>query len=276
MKKIFLSTIFSTSCLFSFSHLHAQNRNDLEASYLPGTALKNKNPENKTPSSPGTSINVPTGHSAHFRDVFLGIGLVDRVRYGSYSDAAFSLGAGIGHSKKNIAATISLGFFDVFEKPFQRFSVSAKVSRHLFHNAYLAIGANDVLSVNTGGFRLTSFYGALSERVNFNRESPWLTHLSGTLGLGNGHYREENTVNQQILNGSHKWKFGTFAALALGIHERVNLIGNWNAQNLDVGLSVAPLKFHNLILTGALLDLIEPANGDGIRMSLSIGYGYHF
>lgn len=224
--------------------------------------------------SPSVSVSSPTGYAGDWLNVFASFSTVDRVRYGEFSDGVLSLGLGLGDHQDLVGASVSVNAYNVFGNFGDSLTLSASLSRQIVSFLSLAVGVQNIVGTKSSEeYLLPSYYSAATSNISLS-DSSWFNALSLTLGVGNGAYNREVVADRILLEAESNFSnFDVFGALALAIHNQVNLIGNFNGQNVDAGLSVVPFTSLGLVVTGSLLDLLD-ISGDGVRLGLSVAYNY--
>lgn len=216
---------------------------------------------------PGVTLVSPTGFSAKWGDIFGGFGVTNRGRYTNNPDGVVVVGAGFGDPVSWLGFEVSLTFLNV--KKFFRsgLGISAKMSHTFADTTSIAIGAYDFLQFppnasDTGN----STYLSVSRTWQLkNNPSEAFSLLVGTLGLGNGQFK----TDEQLLNDIEA--IGIFSSLSLRIVPPLNMIVNWD-QNLHLGFSVSPFRRFPLIFTAGGLDFLDRNASQGVRLLFGISY----
>ncbi|HUF08684.1 MAG TPA: hypothetical protein VMO47_05140 [Rhodothermales bacterium] len=226
-------------------------------------------------SLPGSSVNSPTAYGADFRDVFAIAVYQDRTRYADRPDGAAAVGLGLGDSRKAVGLEFAFTNYNVFTEAdrdeTRDVSVSAKVHRQVTDNLSLAVGVeNGVALRGEIGDSGTSYYGVATRnfRLRSNLQRPF-SMLTASAGIGNGRFRSE----RQIVDGDER--LNVFGSLGIQVVRALGVVADWTGQDLNAGLSIAPLKRVPFIITAAYADVTGRA-GDGARLVIGVGYGYSF
>lgn len=218
-------------------------------------------------SVPGSTVGTPTAFGAEWRDVYAGMTYQHRIRFADAQDGAIAIGFGIGNSRKYVGLDIAYTNYDLVGDTFQDGSVSVKLHKRLPRDLGLAIGIENIVEHgnNDSG---TSLYGIATKIFRFRESTTQpFSMMTLSVGAGNGRFRTESDV----LEG--KKTVGVFGSVGIRIVRPLAFIADWTGQDLNLGLSIAPLRKHPLIITGALADVTGSA-GDGSRFVLGVGYGF--
>jgi len=217
--------------------------------------------------APALAVGTPTAYGAEFGDLFggvayqyyMGVGIPER------NDGAAFLGIGLGDARKTVGIEITYAPYDLVEEPLSDGGVSLKVHRHLYKGLAIAVGMEDLIRYGTRLSR--SAYVVASQTVRINRG--FLTGASATVGVGDGRF---NTMGRLSRGANEASLFG---GLSLQLMDRMNVLGTWHGQDLNLGLSFVvpgPVPF---TLTPTWINVLNK-HVDGHRFALSMGTSYRF
>ncbi|MFM6070859.1 MAG: hypothetical protein ACKPJH_03235 [Dolichospermum sp.] len=235
--------------------------------------LENNIPEFIWTSSPGNSFEVPSAYGASFGNMGIGAGFQSRTRFTQIADGGMGITFGLGDPDHTIGFDVSININDLGinsnETFGERGSFSFKLHRVLPGNFRAAVGLENSLvwgATDTD----TSLYGVVSKVVKLKQSKfdPF-SRLYLNAGLGNGRFRTES----QIFNNTDS--VGVFGSAGLRVIDQMNVFTEWTGQDLNVGLSIAPFANIPIVITPAAIDITGSA-GDGVRLGISIGYGFQF
>ena len=231
--------------------------------------------------SPGVSASSPLAFGPNLHDVFVGAGLQASTRYGGSADGSISAGFGLGDSQKALGlevvvtslSTVRSGLFD-------RTAASLKVHRRLPGNAAIAVGLEGIKLTGENFETTESVFAALSKvavlRAGGDPKQPFST-ATLNVGLGNGRFcaEQEFRSGTRTTYGLADCTANLFASVGLRATEWAGLVADWTGQDLNLGLSIAPLASFPLVITPALADVTGRA-GDGMRLTVGAGFGVRF
>ncbi len=219
---------------------------------------------------PATTIGTPSAHGADWSDVFAGVGVQNRARYGNLANGTAIVGLGIGDSIKNVGLEIGISSFGLIRHgaPFSIGGVSLKL-HHYFQDWQLGMAAGYENAIYWGvPDSGQSFFLVFSKFFLLGKGSvkePFKT-LFVHVGFGDGRFRSENAVRDKVNNIS------PFLAVAMRAADPVNLIANWTGSDLAFGVSLTPFRDTPISIGFSALDILKQA-GDGVRFSLVFSYG---
>ncbi len=226
-------------------------------------------------SLPGSSINTPTAYGADFRDVFGAAVYQRRTRNGNIPDGALAVGFGLGDARKTAGLEFVITNFNVFTEPDRGekrdFILSVKIHRQALRNFHVAAGVENAVALRGEmGDSGTSYYAVGSRRFQLRpgRNDPFPT-LTASLGLGNGRFRSEHQISRD------DGRVNAFGSVGIQMTRAVSFVADWTGQDLNSGISIAPLKQMPFIVTAAFADLTGRA-GDGARLIIGAGFAHTF
>jgi len=121
-----------------------------------------------------------------------------------------------------------------------------------------------IMGATDGG---TSAYGVLSGHLlPANRSRTWFQQVTVTAGMGDGRFNAVDRVRRGV-NG-----VGVFGSMSVQVVSVLSVLATWTGQDLNAGLSIAPLSGVPLVVTPVLLDVTGRA-GEGARLAMSGGIG---
>ena len=218
--------------------------------------------------TPAIAFGIPTGFGADWRDGFVAAGLQRGLRYDrDFTDGAVFGGAGIGHARRNVGVEFTLAVLDLAGETFKDRTIGVKAHRRLGARWSVAAGIENMFVMGTtdGG---TSAYGVVSGALPLDPFGPsWLDRVVLSAGVGDGRFNTEDRVRRGT-NG-----VGVFGSVAVQVRRVLSMLATWTGQDLNVGLSIAPLDGLPLAVTPVLLDVTGRA-GDGARFAMSAGVGW--
>lgn len=247
-----------------------------------GSAWRKPNSETTEPYRtwvmPGTSLASPAGFGASWGQMYVGGGYNSRARFTTTSDASMGIGFGLGNGQKYVGLDVSLAIFDISK--FKDGGVNMKLHRALPNGFGVAVGAESILSFGTATTfgsstsngvdpRDKSFYGSVSKIFFLKDETQWFSALTLTAGVGNGRFRSEANRNADVSG------VNIFGSAAIRVKQPVAFIADWTGQDLNLGLSITPIRTFPLFINPVLADVTKTA-GDGARFTLGAGMAFTF
>jgi hypothetical protein len=255
-----------------------------------------------TSTFPVGGLGTPTAFGANWGDFFLGAGFQGETRPNVISNAllpnaplatpaqkakgpetfAYSVGLGLGDARnflglETVATTYNRtgagnpGSFD-------NGGVSFKIHKLLGDNFAIAGGYENAITfgnnpttpdggVNGG----RTGYGVASLILNPDPNMGFFSNTTLSVGAGAGRFRSLGDIR------ANKDNINVFGSLGTRLFSNVSLVGDWNGQDLSVGLPITiPFGGGSAFqVTPAITDIANPETG-GSRFSVSGGLGFHF
>lgn len=249
-----------------------------------------------TSTFPVGGLGTPTAFGANWGDFFVGASYQGETRPVIYATPpgtvkgpetyAYSVGLGLGDARnflglETVATTYSrTGAGET--SSFDNGGVSFKLHKLLGDNFAIAagyenaitFGSNALLGVNTpdGGVNGgRTGYGVASLILNPDPNKGFFGNTTLSVGAGAGRFRSVGDIraNNDTIN--------VFGSLGTNLFSNVSLVGDWNGQDLSVGLPITiPFGGGSAFqVTPALVDIANPETG-GSRFSVSGGLGFRF
>jgi hypothetical protein len=216
---------------------------------------------------PGINISSQPGFGADWGTAALGVGFQNRARFTQVADGALGAAVGMGDATNYIGVEADVSMFSFHDA--SRGGLMFKVHRRLPYSMGVAVGVENAASWG-GTDAPRTYYGAFSKVFALtDYPSDWFSALTLTAGAGNGRFLSQNTLAQG------KDGVNPFGSAALRIQEPVSLIVDWSGQDLNLGLSITPLRDWGLFINPSLADVTRNA-GDGMRFVMGVGFGYVF
>ena len=219
---------------------------------------------------PAGSVSVPTAFGVETGEFFVGAAYQGRTRYTEEDDASLVFGIGVG-SRRVVALEAALTSFSTIrgDGPGADGGLSLKLHRALPHQAGIAVGwENGVQWGQTDADETLYAVATRIVRIRPDPTTPFSTAVV-TLGVGSGRFRSEDAV------ADGRGTVGVFGAVGVRVTEPVSAVADWTGQDLNVALSITPIRRVPLVITPGVADLTGTA-GDGARFILSVGYGMGF
>ncbi|MGP1371578.1 MAG: S-layer homology domain-containing protein [Almyronema sp.] len=215
---------------------------------------------------PGSTIGSPTAFGADWRDVFFGATFQERARFTNRADGAVSVGFGLGDARNLVGLEVALAIVDLQGDAFEDGGFSFKLHRQFEGGWAIAAGVENLITFGNpdGG---ESGYGVVSKifRLRDDPSRPF-SSITTSVGLGGGRFRSEGSGENDV---------DVFGSVGIRVVEPVSVIADWTGQDLNLGVSVAPLRNFPLVITPALADVTGEA-GDGTRFIMGVGVGTTF
>jgi hypothetical protein len=231
--------------------------------------------------TPGVSAASPLGFGPAMGDFFVGAGYQTSTRYGGGSDGGVSAGFGLGDPVKAVGIGVTVTSLSTFRSGlFDRSVAAVQLHRRLPGNAAVAVGLEGIKLTGENFETTESVFAAVSKvavlRGNGDAKTPFST-ATLNVGLGNGRFCAEQEFRSggRTTYGLADCTANLFASVGLRANEWAGLVADWTGQDLNLGVSLAPLPNFPLVITPALADVTGRA-GDGIRFSIGGGFGLRF
>jgi hypothetical protein len=255
-----------------------------------------------TSTFPVGGLGTPTAFGANWGDLFVGAGFQGETRPNVISNAllpnaplataaqkakgpetfAYSVGLGLGDARnflglETVATTYNrTGVSN--SGSFENGGISFKLHKLLGDNFAIAGGYENAITfgnnpatrdggVNGG----RTGYGVASLILNPDPNMGFFSNTTLSVGAGAGRFRSLGDIR------ANKDNINVFGSLGTRLFSNVSLVGDWNGQDLSVGLPITiPFGGGSAFqVTPAIVDIANPETG-GSRFSVSGGLGFHF
>jgi S-layer homology domain len=244
-----------------------------------------------TSTFPVGGLGTPTAFGANWGDFFLGTGFQGETRPVLFPTAAtakgpenfsYSVGLGLGDSRnflglETVATTYNRPVANVGS--FDNGGVSFKLHKLLGDNFAIAGGIENAITFGntpgTPGFGtnggVQSAYGVASLILNPDPNMGFFSNTTLSVGAGGGRFRSIGDIR------TNKDNTNVFGSLGTRLFSNVSLVGDWNGQDLSIGLPITiPFGGGSAFqVTPAIVDIANPETG-GSRFSVSGGLGFRF
>lgn len=217
---------------------------------------------------PGVSTASPLGFGPNMGDVFVGFGYQNEARGTTEDDGSASLGFGLGNSQSMVGLeAVITSLSTVREGFFKRTALGLKLHRDLPNDAAIGVGVEGIM-LNGGTDSKTSAYVALSKYASLG-SGEYFNAVTLNVGAGNGRF-------QRVADfAADKNGINVFASAGLRVTSWLGAIGEYTGQDVNLGLSLAPIPSIPLVITPALADVTTTAN-DKVRFTLGAGLSWHY
>ena len=264
----FVCLLVLTGLLFGSPSVHAQEATrgqagDVTAVLIEGGIIGTDGGERMRPS---VTISTPTAFGAGWGQVYAGLSYQDRLRYSDWHDGLITVGVGLGNPTRTVGLAVTVQLLDTYTDFGKDRSLSLKLHRRLPYRSAVAVGYENIWHTRgtDGG---DSHYAVASTVVPLRRDraAPFGSVVV-TAGLGDDRFLSEARFARGESGVS------AFGSLAVRLLRPVNGLVNWTGQDLNLGLSVVPLRALPVVVTPAVLDVTGRA-GDGARIAVSVSAG---
>ncbi|MCY7367457.1 MAG: S-layer homology domain-containing protein, partial [Chamaesiphon sp.] len=255
-----------------------------------------------TSTFPVGGLGTPTAFGANWGNFFLGAGYQGETRPNVYSNPfpldnvlttpaqkakgpetyAYSVGLGLGDARsflglETVATTYNRSGAGN-PGSFENGGISFKLHKLLGDNFAIAGGYENAITFGNNPVTLDggvnggrTGYGVASLILNPDPNKGFFGNTTLSVGAGAGRFRTVGDIraNNDTIN--------VFGSLGTNLFSNVSLVGDWNGQDLSVGLPIT-IPFGGgsaLQITPAIVDIANPETG-GSRFSVSGGLGFHF
>jgi hypothetical protein len=256
-----------------------------------------------TSTFPVGGLGTPTAFGANWGDFFLGAGYQGETRpviltppgvapgtVKGPETFAYSVGFGLGDSRNFLGLeTVATTYNRTNLVPgsaapgsFENGGISFKLHKLLGDNFAIAagyenavtFGSNAIAGANTpdGGVNGgRTGYGVASLILNPDPNMGFFSNTTLSVGAGAGRFRSIGDIRANNDN------INVFGSLGTRLFSNVSLVGDWNGQDLSVGLPITiPFGGGSAFqVTPAITDIANPETG-GSRFSVSGGLGFRF
>ena len=259
-----------------------------------------------TSTFPVGGLGTPTAFGANWGDFFLGAGYQGNTRPNVYSNVnlpnspvasaaekkqgsetyAYSVGLGLGDARNFLGLeTVATSYNRTGPGnpgSFDNGGVSFKLHKLLGDNFAIAAGYENAITFGSnasaggntpdGGVNGgRTGYGVASLILNPDPNMGFFSNTTLSVGAGAGRFRSIGDIR------ANKDNINVFGSLGTRLFSNVSLVGDWNGQDLSVGLPITiPFGGGSAFqVTPAIVDIANPETG-GSRFSVSGGLGFHF
>lgn len=220
---------------------------------------------------PGTAVSSPSGYGAQWGQFFAGGGYQNKARGTNAADGSIGAGLGVGNASKYVGLEASVSIYDVSQ--FKNGGLNLKLHRQLPSYFSIAIGSEALATWGTSS-GLRSYYGSISKVLLLKQDpSQWFSALTLTAGVGNGRFLP--VTNLAATRDGKGTGANVFGSAAIRVKEPVAIIADWTGQDLNLGLSITPIRTLGLFLNPAIADVTKTA-GNQIRFIFGAGLAYSF
>jgi hypothetical protein len=225
---------------------------------------------------PGITVSSPSGYGAQWGQVFVGGGYQSKTRGTTSSDGSIGIGLGLGDPAEYVGLEASVSVYDVSD--FNNGGLNLKLHRQLPYMLSVAVGSEALASWGTNS-GIRSFFGSVSKIFFLNPDpSEWFSALTLTAGVGNGRFLSTTNLANSLLTGARDGKgtgVNVFGSASIRIKEPVAFIADWTGQDLNLGLSITPIRTLGLFINPSIADVTKTA-GNSIRFLIGAGVAYSF
>ncbi|MCU0565300.1 MAG: hypothetical protein MUF49_01725 [Oculatellaceae cyanobacterium Prado106] len=220
--------------------------------------------------APAITISNPTGRGADDFTGFINASFQADKRYEDGADGSLGIGIGLGDSRETVGLQLSytLASFGTLARDFGTGGFNAKLHRQFPGGLSVALGWEGFATIGDVDFEDT-VYGVVTQiiRTTPDIDRP-LSRIALTAGVGNGRFRSEEDVNNDVEG------VNVFGSAAVRIARPVSVIVEWTGQDLAAGVSITPFRNFPLTITPALRDITGA--GDGARFVIGTGISFKF
>jgi hypothetical protein len=220
-------------------------------------------------SAPALTIANPAGFGVDGGTFFISGTFQEDTRYSEEADGAVGIGVGLGDARRAVGVELSYTVASFGgNRNFGTGGFNARIHRRFSDSLSASVGWNGFLITGEedGDFE-DSIYGSMTKifRLRDRLNQPF-SRLAVTGGAGTGQFRHERDIAEDNSTVS------PFGSIALRIVEPVSFITEWTGQDLAMGLSIAPFRNTNIVITPAVRDIAGA--GDGARFVLGFGASF--
>jgi hypothetical protein len=220
--------------------------------------------------APAITISNPSGRGADRFTAFLNTSFQADKRYENGADGTLGVGIGVGDARRAVGLQLSytLASFGTLDRDFGTGGFNAKLHHQFDNGLSVAVGWEGFATIGTVDFEDT-IYGSVTQilRTTPDINRP-LSRIALTAGVGNGRFRSEDDITNNVDN------FSAFGSAAVRIARPVSVIVEWTGQDLAAGVSITPFRNFPLVITPALRDITGA--GDGARFVVGTGVSFQF
>jgi S-layer homology domain len=252
-----------------------------------------------TSTFPVGGLGTPTAFGANWGDFFVGAGYQGETRPVIFTPPgiapgtakgpetyAYSVGLGLGDARNFLGletvATTYNRTGPTNSGSFENGGISFKLHKLLGDNFAIAGGYENAITFGSNAFGGANTpdggvnggrtgYGVASLILNPDPNMGFFSNTTLSVGAGAGRFRSVGDIR------ANKDNINVFGSLGTRLFSNVSLVGDWNGQDLSVGLPITiPFGGGSAFqVTPAIVDIANPETG-GSRFSVSGGLGFHF
>ncbi len=220
------------------------------------------------PNNSVASVMTPSGWGSYGTFIYGVVGGIYPAGYTNKADLIATAGITFGNPSKavNFAASVNVGRVSKF----QDYSANFVVSREIFKNSSISVGALQLFAdekVSDAPYH--TYYLAFSHAVQtLKSKRPGFAALSYTIGFGTGRFLLKSPYD--ISRGKGKYGTGVFGSISYEIFKQVNLNAEWSGLNLGFSTGFRPIKNNNLTFGFGIYNLTK-YTGDRAGVIATIG-----
>jgi len=224
---------------------------------------------------PGITFGSPSGYGASWGDIFGGIGLATRTPTSERADGSAIVGFGLGDADRYVGLEAVMAIISINPNDGgfgEDGNFALKVHRNLPYNFAVALGMQNIGRWGNANNEKETFYASVTKAILLQPDNPANTMpLFITFGMGNGIYR--NQANQtKAASNDH---YGAFGSVAWHFIPRAGLLADYNAEKLNLALSIAPFNKLPAVVSIGALDVTSRVTTK-LAWVCSMGIAYNF
>jgi len=208
---------------------------------------------------PALSAGSPSGFGANWGDISLGAAIINRegaapTNPNARAGGSVAITFGIGDSRDFLGLETTYNIISVTPSRFaQNGNFDFKIHKNLGNLSSIALGWQNAINYGPeAGGTESSVYGAFSQIYVLQPDNPENPMLLGfTIGIGGGVYRPFFDQINQVSS------VGVFSSAGWQALPNVSLIGDWNGQGMNFGVSYVPFRDIPITLTGIAVDVFN-------------------
>ncbi len=220
--------------------------------------------------TPGSTVGVPSAFGANYGDAFVGLSLSNRRPRINEADGALTVGFGLGDSERAVGLEVSANIGSL-----RRFASNGdlgfKLHRALPGKASIAVGYDSgIVWGDENRTTVSTIYGVASKIVDLRPGNPVDSlPLTLTIGVGGGRFRSFDNIQ------NNRGGVGVFGSVGLRVIPQASAIASWTGQDLNLGVSVVPIRTTPLFVTAVVGNVLS-LNNNATLFSIGIGYGFNY
>lgn len=219
---------------------------------------------------PGMTANSPTAYGGFSGMGALGVAYQNKTRFNNKNDGVAGAVISFG-SPQTAGVDLALTANNLTNRSGQggfghRTSFSFKIHKPISNDLAVAFGADDAIARHRTFDQRSSYYGVVSKGLMLKPDpNAAFSRLDLSLGVGNGRFQTEPRVF------AGKNGLGVFGSAAIQASNQVRPFVEWTGQDMNVGVSLVPIRSLPIVVTPAFLDVAH-RNGHTTRFGISAAW----
>ncbi len=221
--------------------------------------------------SPGSSLGSPSAFGARWGTAFAGISYASQPDNVDKADGSSVIGMGFGDPVESLGLEVNVGIISLANAFADSGAVGFKVHKVIPEagNLGLAVGWSNALRWGDAEKAKDTIYGVATQQFRLRPQADNELPLTISMGIGTGGFRSKGAIAARD-NAAN-----VFASAGLKVIPELSLISNWTGNQLNLGVSTAPVRQLPMVFSLGVSDVTNNTSG-GPRFLFNVGYSVKF